>query len=149
MQLTNAVRKTASLAAITAVAGSAALAGTASAATIDKPVVLGPAQAIPVDFPGYREPANRRIERNHRIVAVHAEVARGERAQTIVTVPKGFGIVTLGFAEGSEIGAQLTNPKGTYVGRRSVRLTLEANRSEVAAGGQTGEGTVYVLARRA
>jgi hypothetical protein len=135
MQLTNAVRKTASLAAITAVAGSAALAGTASAATIDKPVVLGP--------------ANRRIERNHRIVAVHAEVARGERAQTIVTVPKGFGIVTLGFAEGSEIGAQLTNPKRSYVGRRSVRLTLEANRSEVAAGGQTGEGTVYVLARRA
>jgi hypothetical protein len=29
-----------------------------------------------------------------------------------------------------------------------VRLTLEANRNRVAAG-QTGEGTVYVLARRA
>jgi hypothetical protein len=29
-----------------------------------------------------------------------------------------------------------------------VRLTLEANRNEVAAG-ETGEGTIYVLARRA
>jgi hypothetical protein len=148
MQLQNATRRTASLVALTAVAGSAALAGTASAAIIDKPVVMGPTETIPVDFPGYKEPANHRIARNHRIVAVNAEVARGERATTIVTVPKGFGIVTLGFKEGSEIGAQLTNPKRSYVGRRSVRLTLEANRSKVAAG-ETGEGTVYVLARRA
>jgi hypothetical protein len=148
MSLSNTVRRTASLAALTAVAGSAALAGTASAATIDRPVVMGPSERIPLDFPGYKEPANHRIERNHRIVALHAEVGRGERPTVVVTVPKGFGIVTLGFEEGSEIGAQLTNPKRSYAGKRSVRLTLEANRSRVAAG-QTGEGTVYVLARRA
>ena len=96
MQLSNTLRRTASLAALTAVAGSAALAGTASAATIDRPVVMGPSQTIPVDFPGYREPADRKIARNHRVIAVRAEVARGERPTTVVTVPKGFGIVTVG-----------------------------------------------------
>jgi hypothetical protein len=148
MPLSSSIRRTASLAALTAVAGSAALAGTASAVTVDRPVVMGPSETIPLDFPGYREPANRRMAPNHRIVAVHAEVGRGERPTVVVTVPKGFGIVTLGLEEGSEIGAQLTNPKRSYAGRRSVRLTLEANRNRVAAG-QTGEGTVYVLARRA
>jgi len=148
MQLSNALRRTASLAALTAVAGSAALAGTASAATIDRPVVMAPSETIPLDLPGYKEPADHRIARNHRIVAVHAQVARGERPTVVVTVPKGFGIVTLGLPEGSEVGAQLTNAKRSYTGKRSVRLTLEANRNEVAAG-ETGDGTVYVLARRA
>ena len=148
MHLSSTIRRTASLAALTALTGSAALAGGASAATIDRPVVMGPTETIPVDFPGYREPANHRLPKNFRILAVHAHVARGERPTTVVTVPKGFGIVTVGLKEGSEIGAQLTNPKRSYVGKRSVRLTLQANRHTVGPG-ESGDGTVYVLARRA
>jgi hypothetical protein len=148
MQLSTTIRRTAALTALTAVAGSAALAGGASAATVDRPVVTGPTETIPVDFPGYREPADNHIAKNFRIVAVHAQVARGERPTTVVTVPRGFGIVTVGLKEGSEIGAQLTNAKRGYAGRRSVRLTLEASRTKVAAG-ETGDGTVYVLAKRA
>jgi hypothetical protein len=60
-------------------------------------------------------------------------------------VPKGFRIVTVGFSDGAEIGARAEND---YPGRRSVRLTLFANRNEVTAG-QSGRGTIYVLARRA
>jgi hypothetical protein len=148
MQLSTIIRRTASLAALTAVAGSAALAGTASAATIDRPVVMGPGETLPVDFPGYKEPANHKIAKNYRVVALHAEVARGERPTKVVTVPKGFGLRTIGIKESSEIGAQLRNVKRSYVGRRSVRLTLEVNPNKVARG-ETGEGTIYLLARRA
>ena len=95
MTLTSRLRRTASLAAITAVAGAAALAGTASAATIQKAPVLQPGATIPVDFPGYKEPANNKLKANYRILVVRAEVARGERPSTIISAPKGFELVTL------------------------------------------------------
>ena len=62
MTLTTRLRRSVSLAAITAVAGTAALAGTASAATFEKAPVLQPGATIPVDFPGYKEPANNKLK---------------------------------------------------------------------------------------
>jgi len=144
MTLTTRLRRSVSLAAITAVAGTAALAGGASAATIEKAPVLQPGATIPVDFPGYKEPANNKLKANYRILVVRAEVARGERPSTIITAPKGFKIVTLGLREGAEVGFRADND---YVGKRSVRLTLGVNPNKVAQG-QTGHGTIYVLARR-
>jgi hypothetical protein len=120
MQITTSLRRTAALAGLTAVAA-AAPAAVSSAATYDNAHVIKPGATLPLDFAGYREPANK-----------------------LVTVPKGFRIITLGIA-GSEIGGRTEND---YVGRRSVRLTLFADRNEVAAG-QSADGTIYVLARRA
>src|SRR5215213_1313564 len=117
MQLTTSLRKTASLVVVTAVAGSAALAGAAPAATYE----------------------------NARIVAVDATIARDERAQKVITVPKGFRIAAIGFAERGRIGARAEND---YAGKRSVRLTLFANRTLVPPG-EHATGTIYVLARRA
>jgi hypothetical protein len=145
MNLTTSLRRTASVAALTAVAGTAALAGTASAASIEKAPVITPGATIPIDFPGYKEPANDKLKANYRIVVVRAYVGRDEKASTIVTVPKGFKLVTLGLREGDSVGFRAEND---YVGKRSVRLTLSVNRNKVATG-QTGHGTIYALARRA
>jgi len=145
LQLTNSVRRAASLAALTAIAGSAALAGPASAASFTPARVITPGATLPVDFAGYKEPASNRLPANHRIVAVDATIARDERAQKVITVPKGFRIVAIGFAERGRIGARAEND---YAGKRSVRLTLFADRNRVAPG-QVGHGTIYVLARRA
>jgi len=78
------------------------------------------------------------------MTVVRAEVARGERPSTIITAPKGFKLVTLGLREGADVGFRADND---YVGKRSVRLTLGVNPNNVAQG-QTGHGTIYVLARR-
>jgi hypothetical protein len=145
MKLTTSLRRTAALGALTAVAGSAALAGGASAATFEKGATLRPGAAIPVDFPGYREPADHRLKAGYRIVVVRAELGRDEKAATTITAPKGFRIVTLAFGDDARIGGRSEN---AYPGRRSVRLSLFADRNRVADG-QTARGTIYVLARRA
>jgi hypothetical protein len=145
MTLSSTVGRTTSLVALTAVAGTAALAGTASAASIGKAPAIAPGATIPIDFPGYKEPANNRLKAGYRIAVVRAEVGRDERPSTVVTAPKGFKLVTLGFDDGGQIGGRA---ESHYVGKRSVRLTLFANRNLVAAG-QTGHGTIYALARRA
>jgi hypothetical protein len=147
MQLPTTLRRTASLAALTTVTGSAALAGTASAATISKAEVLTPGARIPVNFAGYTEPANKRLPANHRIVAAKATVERDERPTTVLTAPKGFELVTIGHREGGDLAPQITHDFD-YVGKRSVRVTLVVNRNEVSAG-ETAEDTVYALARRA
>ncbi len=144
MHLATTIRRGAALAALTAVAGSAALAGGASAATLKKGAVLAPGATIPVDFPGYREPANNKLKGGYRIVVVRAALARDEHATTTITAPKGFKLVTLAFDHASQLGARTEN---VYVGKRSVRLTLFADRNHVAAG-QTGHATIYALARR-
>jgi hypothetical protein len=146
MILPSRLRNTLSLAALTAVAGSAALGGAASAATIDQPVVLGPSQRIPIDFAGYKEPADKKLPQNHRIVRVHVELARSERASTILTAPSGFRIVTIGVGAGHQVGGVVNDVD--YPGKRSVRVKLYANKSAVAKG-QTANGTLYLLARRA
>jgi hypothetical protein len=146
MTLSSSIRKGVSLAALTAIAGSAALSGSAAAATIDRPVVLGPSARIPIDFAGYKEPADRRLPRNHRIVRVHVELERGERASTVLTAPKGFRAVTIGFGDGHRIGGVVADVD--YPGKRSVRVKLFVNRAAVAAG-ETARGTLYLLARRA
>jgi hypothetical protein len=54
MQLTNSLRRAASLVAATAVAGSVALGGTAFAATYENARVIAPGATLPVDFAGYK-----------------------------------------------------------------------------------------------
>jgi len=147
MQLSTTLRRTASLAALTAVAGSAALAGTASAATISKAEIIAPGARIPVNFAGYTEPANNRLPANHRIVAVKATVERGERPTTVLAAPKGFRLVTIGHREGGDLAPQITHDFD-YVGKRSVRVTLVVNRNQVAPG-EGAEDTIYAFARRA
>jgi hypothetical protein len=143
MQPTTTLRRGAALAALTAVAGSAALASAASAATFDKAPVIKPGATIPVDFPGYREPASNKLKGGYRIVVVRAAVARDEKATTTITAPKGFKLVTLAFDHASQLGARTEN---VYVGKRSVRLTLFPDRNRVAAG-EPGDATIYALAR--
>jgi hypothetical protein len=146
MALITAIRKHTSLLALTAVAASAGLAGAASAATIGTPAMLTPGAKIPIDFAGYKEPANDRLPANHRIVRVPVEVARGERASTVLTSPKGFRAVTIGLGDGHQIGAVVNDRN--YPGKRSVRVKLFVNTNKVAKG-ETGKGTLYLLARRA
>ena len=146
MTLSTRIRRSASLVALTAVAGSAALAGSASAATIGAPEVAGPGSAIPINFAAFKEPANNKLPKNYRIVRKHVELARGEKASTIMTAPAGFKIVTIGLGESRQVGAAVDNV--TYPGKRSVRVRLFANNSVVEQG-QTGQGTLYILARRA
>jgi hypothetical protein len=135
-------RKTLALAALTA----AGIGGTASAATIGQPVVSGPGERIPIDFAGYKEPASRQLPKNLRIVKRQVEVRRGERTSVVLTAPKGFRAVTIGMGGGHQIGGVVDDVN--YPGKRSVRIKLWANANEVAKG-ETGKGTVYLLARRA
>ena len=146
MNLSTTIRRTASIAAIAAVAGTGALAGTASAATIGQPEVLGPGTTLPIDFAAFKEPANNKLPKNYRIVREHIEVARGEKPTTVMTAPKGFKIVTIGFGDGGQVGGVVRDTG--YAGTRSVRVKLFANPSKVAPG-QIGKGTLYLLARRA
>jgi hypothetical protein len=146
MTLSSRIRKIAALTALTAVAGSAALAGSASAATIGTPEVAGPGSRIPINFAAFKEPANNLLPKNYRIVRKHIELARGEKASTVMTAPKGFEIVTIGLGEGRQIGGAVDDTH--YSGKRSVRVRLFTNNAVVKQG-ETGQGTLYILARRA
>jgi hypothetical protein len=146
MTLSTRIRRSVSLVAVGAVVGSAALAGSASAATIGAPEVSGPGSAIPINFAAFKEPANNKLPKNYRIVRKHVELARGEQASTVMTAPKGFQIVTIGLGEGRQVGAAVDNVK--YPGKRSVPVRLFTNNSVVKQG-ETGKGTLYILARRA
>jgi hypothetical protein len=145
MSLTTPLRTYAALAALIATAASAGLTGVAAGATIGTSDVLTPGAKIPIDFAGFKEPADDRLPANHRIVRVHVEVVRGERASTVLTAPKGFRARTIGIGDGGQIGAAVTDTH--YSGKRSVRLRLYVNPNKVAKG-QTGRGTLYLLARR-
>jgi hypothetical protein len=146
MTFSTKIRRTVSLAALTAVAGSAALSGAASAATIGAPEIAGPGSQIPINFAAFKEPANNLLPKNYRIVRKHVELARGEKASTVMTAPAGFRIVTVGIGEGARVGGAVDDVH--YTGRRSVRVRLFSNNRAVAKG-QTAEGTIYILARRA
>jgi hypothetical protein len=146
MTLSTKIRRSVSLVAVGAVVGSAALAGSASAATIGAPEVAGPGSAIPINFAAFKEPASNKLPKNYRIVRKHIELARGEKASTIMTAPKGFEIVTIGLGEGGRVGGVVDDVH--YPGKRSVRVRLFTNNSVVKQG-QTGKGTLYILARRA
>jgi len=54
--------------------------------------------------------------------------------------------VTIGLGDGRQIGAVVND--SDYPGKRSVRVKLFVNPSKVAKG-ETGQGTLYLLARRA
>jgi hypothetical protein len=146
MNLPTTIRRTASIAAVAAVAGTGALAGTAAAATIGQPEVLGPGTTLPIDFAAFKEPANNRLPKNHRIVREHIELVRGEQPTTTITAPKGFKIITIGLGDGQQIGGVVRDTG--YAGKRSVRVKLFVNANKVAKG-QTARGTLYLLARRA
>src|SRR4051812_39859494 len=146
MTLSTTFRRTVSLVALSAVAGSAGLAGSASAATIGAPEGQGPGARIPINFAAFKEPANNLLPKNHRIVRKHVELPRGEKASTVMTAPAGFKIVTVGLGNGNQVGGAVDDVH--YSGKRSVRVRLFTNNRAVAKG-QTGTGTVYILARRA
>jgi hypothetical protein len=146
MTLTSSIRKTLTLAALTAVAGSAALSASASAATIGQAEILGPGSRIPINFAAFKEPANNLLPKNYRIVRKHIELARGEKASTVMTAPAGFKIVTVGMGNARQVGGVVDDVD--YPGKRSVRVRLFGARSGIAQG-QTGKGTLYILARRA
>jgi hypothetical protein len=146
MNLSTRFRRIASLTALTAVAGSAALAGGASAATIGPAEIAGPGARIPINFAAFKEPASNLLPKNHRIVRKHVELGRGETASTVMTAPKGFEIITIGMGDGHQVGGVMADRD--YPGKRSVRVKLFTNNSVVGKG-QTGEGTLYILARRA
>ena len=146
MTLSTKICRGVSLVALTAVAGSAALAGSASAATIGAPEVAGPGSHIPINFAAFKEPANNKLPKNYRIVRKHIELARGEKASTVMTAPAGFEIVTIGLGESRQVGAAVDDVH--YSGKRSVRVRLFTNNAVVKQG-QTGKGTLYILARRA
>ena len=145
MTLSTKFRRTVSLVAVSAVAGSAALAGSASAATIGAPEVQGPGARIPINFAAFKEPANNLLPKNYRIVRKHIELTRGEKASTVMTAPEGFGIVTIGFGDGHQVGGAVNDVN--YSGKRSVRVRLFTNNAAVAKGA-TGKGTLYILAKR-
>ena len=133
-------RKIISLAALSAVAGSAALAGPASAATFGTPVVSGPGEHIPFNFAAFKEPADMKLPKNYRIVRVAAELAKGETSSTVLTAPEGFGIVTIAIGTSYQIGAAVKDVN--YAGKRSVRVKVYSAKN---AG---GHGHLYILARR-
>jgi hypothetical protein len=145
MTLSSKIRRTASLAALTAVSGSAALAGGASAATIGTPEVLTPGANLPINFAAFKEPANNKLPANYRIVRESVAVTRGENASTVISAPKGFTIVTIGFGDGHQVGGVVKDRN--YAGKRSVRVKLFVDRNVVKPG-RTGKGTLYLLAKR-
>ncbi len=145
MTLTTTIRRTVSIAAMTAVTAGAAFGASASAATIGAPEVLGPGQNLPINVPAYREPADNKIKPNYRLVRVDVDVARGEKASVVMTAPKGFRAVTVAFG-GRQVGGSVNDVN--YSGKRSVRVNLFVNRNLVKKG-ETGHGTVYLWAKRA
>jgi hypothetical protein len=145
MTFTDTIRRTISLAALGAVTTAAALGAPASAATIGTPEVLGPGQNLPIDVPAYREPADNRIRPNYRLVRVHVDVDRGERASVVMRAPKGFRAITIALGDGHQLGARVDDPD--YSGKRSVRVKVYVNPTVVK--GKTGHGTVYLWTHRA
>jgi len=124
-----------------------AVGATASAATVGAPQVIMPGAKLPVNFPGYKEPANNKIPANHRVLRYDVEVTRGERATTVLVAPKGFVVRSFAADEAGEVFAAKAGSK-KVVGKRSVRVTLSVNTDKVDAG-ETGRGAFYLLARRA
>ncbi len=146
MSFTTTIRRTVSLAALTAVAAGAAFGASASAATTGTPEVLGPGQNLPIDVPGYREPADNKIKANYRLVRVPVAVTRGENASVVMTAPKGFRAVTIAFGDAHQVGGAVSD--ANYSGKRSVRVKLFVNK-RVVKKGESGHGTVYLWTKRA
>jgi hypothetical protein len=126
--------------------GSAAITGGASAASISTPETIRPGATIPLDLPGYHEPASNRLPGGYRIVKRTARLVRGERSTVVMSAPVGFRIVTFAVGERSEVGFAALDH--AYPGERTTRIRLYAVGSRLAPG-ETGSGTIYLLARRA
>jgi hypothetical protein len=106
--------------------------------------VLTPGAEIPIDFPGYREPADDRLPANYRIVRYHVSAVRGDDRTMTLKAPSGFHIVTLGIAEDSEVTPTVRN--ADYPGERSVRV--KPNFKPNIGQGETATGIWYLLAQR-
>ena len=124
MSLPSSLRRPAAAAALGAALLTAS-AGVASAATISDPVVVKPGAKIPIDFAGYREPANDKLPANYRIVKRKVELQHGEKAKVRLTAPDGFRVVTLGTSERARIGAVVNDVH--YPGKRAVTLKVFAH----------------------
>jgi hypothetical protein len=142
MSLTSSLRRPVAAAALGA-AFLTASAGVASAATISDPVVVKPGAKIPIDFAGYKEPANDLLPANYRIVKRTVKLEHGEKANARLTAPEGFRLVTLGTSERAQIGAVVNDVH--YPGKRSVTLKVFAH----TKGDDSTQFTVYALAKRA
>src|SRR4051794_37454004 len=129
-------RKIISLAAVSVVA----VTGTASAATFGAPVVSGPGEHIPFNFAAFKEPADMKLPKNHRIVRVSADLAKGETSSTVLTAPQGFGIVTIGIGPAPQTGAAVTDVHSA--GGPPVRVKVYSAKT---AG---GHANLYTPARR-
>jgi len=134
-----------SLAALATALAVLVAAASAPAADFGEPRILRPGTRLPIDFPGFREPADREIPANHRVVAVRADLARGERADLRLTMPRGFVIRSLGTQESAEVG--FATDDLDYVGHRSVVVTAFVVTRLVPAG-ERGQGWIYALAVR-
>ena len=141
MSLPSSLRRPVAAAALGAALLTAS-AGVAGAATISDPVVVKPGAKIPIDFAGYKEPANDRLPANFRIVERKVELQQGERAKVRLTAPDGFRLVTLGMSEGVRVGAVVNDVN--YSGKRAVTLKVRASK-----GDDNPRFTVYALAKRA
>ncbi len=142
MSLTSSLRRAVAAAALGA-ALLTATTGVAGAATISDSVVVKPGAKIPIDFPGYKEPANGKLPANFRIVERTVDLRHGERAKVRLTVPEGFRLVTFGLSELSGLSARVTDSE--YVGPRAVTLQARAH----TEGNDSTRFTVYALAKRA
>jgi hypothetical protein len=140
-----ALRRIAARAVLLAGLASATLASGAQAASISTPEVIRPGATIPVDFPGYREPADGRLPAGYRIVRRTATIARGERMTVVMSAPRRFRIVTFAVAERGEVGFAAVDRD--YPGERSTRVRMYAVNSRLAVG-EIGRGVIYLLARR-
>jgi hypothetical protein len=122
-----------------------ASAGVAGAATISDPVTVKPGAKIPIDFAGYKEPANDRLPANYRIVERKVELQHGERAKVRLTAPDGFRLVTLGVSQ-SALDARVRAGVNDvhYSGKRAVTMKVRASK-----GNDSPSFTVYALAKRA
>jgi hypothetical protein len=115
-----------------------------SAAAVTSSAVLRPGARIPIDFPGYREPADDRLPANYRIVRYRVSAVRGDEHTMTLKAPRGFGIVTLGIAEASTVAPTVRD--SDYTGKRSVRVSLNFNPK--VSDGDRATGTWYLLAHR-
>lgn len=79
MALSTTIRRTASIGAVAADAATGAPPGTASAATIGKPEVVGSGTHLPTDVAAFKEPADRKLPKNRRIVRTTASRASTSR----------------------------------------------------------------------
>jgi hypothetical protein len=148
MPLSPSVRRPAAAAALGAALLTTAFAGVAGAATISKQATLKPGATIPVDFAGFKEPANNKLPSGYvilkRTATMHpgeVHVFNGKPITAKITAPTGYTLLTV-----KEKGRVDWRAPSGFIGKRSMTVTLTSE--SVDPGKDTASGTYYVLAKR-